>query len=91
MTKPREYWCNWMGMDSSYSTACDRWPKSEWCDLRVYVEKSAYDSLQAELKEMEQSRDNYARAMAVALRHGIYANKAEVKTSLERVLKGLPE
>ncbi len=57
----REFWANWMAMESSLSEAKDVTPKAEWEDLRCYVEKSAYAALETKLAEcvaaLEQIRD----------------------------------
>lgn len=47
-------------------------------DIHV-IEYAAYDKLRRE-------RDAYAKAMALALREGIFANKAGLKRELEKLL-----
>ncbi len=39
------------------------------------------------IAELEKERDNYAKAMEIALRYGIFANKAEVKRNIEKILE----
>jgi hypothetical protein len=48
--RPREFWTNWMSMETSLERAKELWPKAEWEDLRCYVEKSSYDKAIEALK-----------------------------------------
>ncbi len=52
MSKPREFYANYMAMHDSKTEAYEWIPKSEHCDIRIYVEHSFYLELEAKLKKV---------------------------------------
>lgn len=39
------FFTNWMSMHTNLFTAQSHWPKSEWADIRAYVDASEYNEL----------------------------------------------
>jgi len=60
--KVREFWANHMGMAESINQAKDFWPRSEWNDVRCYVDREAYRKLEAENKRLREAlKDLYTQ------------------------------
>lgn len=80
MSEPREWF---LCEDHSYDVGDFSLEeiRDDWGDTLIahVIEKSAYDKL-------AQERDAYAKAMAVALREGVFAEKGRVVREIQQIL-----
>jgi hypothetical protein len=60
--KPREFWGNWMGLESSEQLCKDMTPKAEWSDIKCFVERGDYAQLQKENEELRRLKDELSTA-----------------------------